>query len=275
MEPIRAERSGPGGSARRVAVFLAFALASLAAGGVERALAFDPAEVVRRAEDALQGRTAEMRAVMTITTPRWTRVVRFHSWNDGIKDRSFIRILEPRKDRGTGFLRLQRSFWTYLPRVERTMRVPPSMMLQPWMGSDMTNDDLVRESSMTDDYDASAIGEESVDGIRALGVRLTPHEDAPVVWARLEIWVEKERFAPLRFLYYDEPELGRFEVLREMVFSDIREVAGRPMPHSWVITPLDKPGHSTRMQIEEIHLDLDLADGIFTQRNLRRAEGVR
>ena len=271
MKPIRAEWSCSAGRARRVAL----ALAVLAVAVAAPAGAFDAREVVRRAEDALQGKTAEMRAAMTITTPRWTRVVRFHSWNDGIEDRSFIRILEPRKDRGTGFLRLQRSFWTYLPRVERTMRVPPSMMLQPWMGSDMTNDDLVRESSLQDDYDPSEIGEQSIDGVRALGVRLTPHEDAPVVWARLEIWVEKERFAPLRFFYYDETEPGRFEVLREMVFSDIREVAGRPMPHAWVITPLNKPGHSTRMEIEEIHLDLDLADGIFTQRNLRRAEGAR
>ena len=264
------KRATPAGRALQAAV-LVIALFPPAALGETT----DAREIVRRVEDALQGDTAEMRAVMTITTPRWTRVVRFHSWNDGLGDRSFIRILDPRKDRGTGFLRLERSFWTYLPRVERIMRIPPSMMLQPWMGSDFTNDDLVRESSMVDDYEALAIGEDQIDGAAALGVRLTPHEDAPVVWARVELWAEKERFAPLLFLYYDEPEAGRFELLRRMTFSDIRQVSGRPFPHTWEVIPLDKEGHSTVIAIEKIQLDEPLSESIFTQKYLRRAEGAR
>jgi outer membrane lipoprotein-sorting protein len=271
LEPGFAEAARRGTLRCKIVLGLALCVASPAHG----ASSFDARELVRRAEDALQGETAEVRASMTITTPRWTRVVRFHSWGDRPGDRSFIRILEPRKDRGTGFLRLERSFWTYLPRVERTMRVPPSMMLQPWMGSDFTNDDLVRESSMADDYEAEAIGEREIDGIVALGVKLTPHEDAPVVWARLELWVEKERFAPLLFLYYDEPEPGEFELLRRMAFSDIRDVAGRSVPHAWEVIPVDKPGHTTRMEIEKIELDMPLPDSIFTQSNLRRAEGAR
>ena len=212
---------------------------------------------------------------MVITTPRWTREVKFHSWDDRLGDRSFIRILEPSKDRGMGFLRLEETFWTYLPRVERTMRIPPSMMLQPWMGSDFTNDDLPRESSLMDDYVPNAIGEKLIDGVVALGVSLIPREEAPVVWARQELWLEKERLAPLLYLYYDEPEPGRFELLRRMTYSDVREVQGRPMPHSWEIVPIDKPGQSTRMTIEFVKLDQEFEEGIFTQRNLRRAERAR
>ncbi len=256
----------------RRALLLCLAPLALAAGSEE---SFDARELVLRAEDALRGETAEMRAAMTITTPRWTRVVRFHSWDDRLGDRAFIRILDPPKDRGTGFLRLKETFWTYLPRVERTMRIPPSMMLQPWMGSDFTNDDLARESSLIDDYTPSVLGERLVDGVAALGVELVPHEDAPVVWARVELWVEKKRLAPLVFLYYDEPEPGTFELLRRLVFSDVRTVQGRPMPHEWEIVPVDKPGHSTRMVLESVALDLPLEDDIFTQRNLRRAERGR
>ena len=244
----------------------------LSAGGEEP---FDAAELVRRAEDALRGDTAEMRAAMVITTPRWTREIKFHSWDDRLGDRSFIRILEPSKDRGIGFLRLEETFWTYLPRVERTMRIPPSMMLQPWMGSDFTNDDLARESSMIDDYIPKAIGEKLIDGVPALGVDLIPREEAPVVWARVEMWLEKERLAPLLYLYYDEPEPGHYELLRKMTLSDIREVQGRPMPHFWEIIPTDKPGQSTRMTIEFVELDQKFEDEIFTQSNLRRAERAR
>ncbi len=236
---------------------------------------FDAAELVRRAEDAMRGETAEMRMAMTITTPRWTRVVRMHSWDDRIGNRSFTRLLEPRKDRGMGFLRLEETFWTYLPRVERTMRIPPSMMLQPWLGSDLTNDDLARESSMIDDYTPRAIGEKLIDGVSALGVELMPHEEAPVVWARLELWLEKDRLAPLLFTYYDEPEPGMYELIRTITYSDVRMVQGRPMPHAYKITPADKPGQSTSIVIEYVVLDQTFDDGIFTQQNLRRAEGAR
>ena len=256
----------------RRALVLCVAALALAPGGEEP---FDVEELVRRAEDALRGKTAEIRAAMTITTPRWTRVVRFHSWDDRLGDRSFIRIIDPRKDRGTGFLRLEQTFWTYLPRVERTMRIPPSMMLQPWMGSDFTNDDLTRESSMIDDYVPRALGEKPIDGVAALGVELIPKEEAPVVWARVELWLEKERLAPLLFLYFDEPEPGRYELLRRLIFSDVRVVEGRPLPHSWVVVPIDKPGQSTRMVIESVELDQVFEDSIFTQANLRRVEGVR
>ena len=232
-------------------------------------------QLVERAEDALRGDTAQMKATMTITTPRWTRELSFRSWDDRHNDRSFTRILGPKKDKGTGFLRVGSTLWTYLPRVERTTRIPPSMMLQSWMGSDFTNDDLARESSLIDDYTPSLIGEREIDGQRAWGAKLVPHEDAPVVWSKIEAWVAAESFAPLLYLYYDEPEEGQFELIRRMRFSDVRTVKGRPVPHEWVIEPLDKPGHSTAVRLDEMELDEPIAERVFTQDNLKRSEAVR
>jgi outer membrane lipoprotein-sorting protein len=236
---------------------------------------FDAQELIRRAEDTLRGQTAEMKATMSITTPRWSRAITLRWWDDRGKDRSFIRILEPAKDRGTAFLRQGETFWTYLPRVERVTRVPPSMMLQPWMGSDLTNDDVARESSMSEDYDASAIGVREIAGRKAYGIGLAPHDDAPVVWAKIDAWVDAESYAPLLFEYYDEPEPGRFEVLRRMEFSEVRTVKNRAVPHFWRVTPLDKAGHKTEMRLEELAFDEPLADEIFTERNLKQAEAAR
>jgi outer membrane lipoprotein-sorting protein len=252
-------------------LLLLLALASQA----PRAEEFDVKDLVRRAEDALRGRTAEMKMRMTITTPRWTRELVIRSWDDHDGDRSFSRVLEPPKDKGTGFLRDHDAFWTWLPKVERAMRIPPSMMLQPWMGSDFTNDDLARESSLQKDYEPRALGEKTIDGVAALGIELRPLPEAPVVWARMELWIEKDRLAPLRFLYFDEPEPGRFEVIRELRFSDVRMVSGRPLPHDWLMVPSDKPGHSTRVVLEEAAFDVKLDDGIFTQKNLRQSEAAR
>jgi len=235
----------------------------------------DAAEIVRRAEDALRGKTAEMKLRMTITTPRWTRELVVRSWDDRPHDRSFTRVLEPPKDKGTAFLREKDAFWTWLPRVERAMRVPPSMMLQSWMGSDFTNDDLARESSLEKDYDARLVGVEDLGGVAAYKLELLPHPEAPVVFAKLALWIEKARYAPLLYVYYDEPEKGDFTELRRLTFSDVRDVQGRPLPHVWEMVPLDKPGHSTRVTLEEAKLDQVLDPRIFTQENLRSSEAAR
>jgi outer membrane lipoprotein-sorting protein len=155
------------------------------------------------------------------------------------------------------------------------MRIPPSMMLQSWMGSDFTNDDLARESSLEKDYVGRLVGEETVGGVTAYRLELLPKPEAPVVFAKLELWIEKARYAPLLYVYYDEPEKGRFTELRRLSFSDVRDVQGRPLPHVWEMTPLDKPGHSTRVTLEEATLDQKLDDRIFTQENLRSSEAAR
>ena len=260
---------------RLLSIALLPLLAASPAWAEEDARPLDAAEIVRRAEDSLRGSTAQMKAKMNITTPRWKRELQYRSWDDRGQDRSFTRILAPKKDRGTGFLRLGNTLWTYLPRVERTTRIPPSMMLQPWMGSDFTNDDLARESSLVDDYVPTLLDGREFEGEPAWGVQLVPREQAPVVWSKLELWLQRESYAPLVFLYYDEPDPGRFELIRKLQFSDIRQVAGRPVPHYWKMEPLDKPGHSTTVTLEQIVLDAALDDALFTQEHLKRAEAVR
>ncbi len=120
----------------------------------------DAGEIARRSEDTMRSQRTIMDAEMKVISPRLAapRVVRFQSWEDRDEDRSFIRILSPAKDAGTGFLKLHPNLWMFIPRVERTIRIPPSMMLGSWMGSDFTNDDLVKESSTLDDYDHRLLG---------------------------------------------------------------------------------------------------------------------
>jgi hypothetical protein len=232
----------------------------------------DGTAIARRAEDVLRSDRTYMEATMTVVSPRLgkPRRVTFRSWDDRVEDRSFIRILSPSKDAGTGFLRLPPNLWTYVPRVERTMRIPPSMMLQPWMGSDFTNDDLVNESSAVEDYEHRLLriddSPEGHEGQHAYVLEYKPREEAPVVWGRIVGWIAVEHFTPLRQDFYDEHGVK----VRSMRFGDIREVDGRRVPHLWIMTPLEKKGHETRLQLERIDFDASFDDGIFTTRNLKK-----
>jgi outer membrane lipoprotein-sorting protein len=244
-----------------------------AAGGLEPPPpGADARSIAELAEDALRSERTYLDAEMTVVSPRLAsaRVVAFRNWDDRPGKRSFIRISSPPKDAGSGFLKLHPNLWMFVPRVERTMRIPPSMMLQSWMGSDFTNDDLVRESSQLDDYEHRLLGvdpaPEGHDGLRAWVVEYVPHEDAPVVWGKIVTWIEVEHGTPLRQDFYDEDG----EKLRVMRFGEISLVDGRHYPHTWIMTPLDKEGHETRIRVKEIRFDADIDDSVFTKRNLTR-----
>ena len=230
-------------------------------------------DVVLRAERNIRGDRTVCRCRMTVTSPRLAnpRVVAFESYGDVPGKRSFIRILAPAKDAGTGFLKLHPNLWMYVPRVERTIRIPPSMMLQSWMGSDFSNDDLVRESSETRDYEHVLLGvdpgSDQSSGRRSYVVEYRPLEDAPVVWGRIVAWIDAEVAAPLFQEFYDEDGTK----IRELAFSDIRETDGRHVPHRWSLTPLDKPGHQTVIDVESIRYDVEIDESIFTTRNLKNA----
>jgi len=261
------------GAARALLCCIGFALPATAAAA-DAALEPPPPglsarAVAERVEELFRGENSYFEATMTIRSPLLPapRIVGFRAWDERSSGRSFVRITAPPKDRGVAFLNVPPNLWNYIPRVERTLRIPPSMMLQSWMGSDFTNDDLVRESSQLDDYEHHWLGvaPAGADLPRAYVIEYRPHEDAPVVWGRIAAWIDAERFAPLRQEFYDEAGA----LLRVMRFSDFRRTRGRFYPHAWSLIPQDRPGRETAIQIEEIRFDEPIPDSIFTRRNLR------
>lgn len=231
------------------------------------ALADEPSgrDIVERSEALLWGRTLQGRYEMTITTPRWERTLGMRVWIERPR-RSFVRIESPAKEAGIGSLRIGAQMWNYLPAVERTIKIPPSMMLQPWMGSDFTNDDLVKESSMLDDYRHERLDATMFDGEPAYQVRAKPKPDAAVVWGRIVIWVRRADFVPLAQDYFDE----QGTLVRTLRFSDVRTVGGRRVPTRWQMQPADEPGQRTTLVLRDAVYDEPIADDVFSQRNLQK-----
>ena len=253
---------------RRCAVLLAVALPSVLmvrlAGGSS---AQEPTarDVIDRAETALWGKTLQSQLTMTVTTPRWTRTLELAAWIERPR-RSFIRISAPAKEAGIGSLRIGGEMWNYLPTVERTIKIPPSMMLQPWMGSDFTNDDLVKESSLLNDYTHRNVGADTTAGAPVYVIESIPKPDAAVVWGRIVMRVRRADFLPVREEFYDE----RGTLVRVMTFSDIKTLGGRTIPTRWEMRPTAKPGNVTTIVMTRAIYDQPIASDVFTQRNLEK-----
>ena len=222
-------------------------------------------DVVDRAEKALWGTTVQAQLSMTVTTPRWERTLELQASIERPR-RTFIRILAPAKEAGIASLRIGPEMWNYLPTVERTIKIPPSMMLQPWMGSDFSNDDLVKESSMVDDYTHRVVGSDTAGGVAVYVIEALPKPDAAVVWGRLVLRVRKPDFLPVRVEYYDE----RGTLIRVLTYSEIGSVGGRTIPTRWEMRPTAKPGNVTTIVMKRATFDAAIPADIFTQRNLTK-----
>ncbi|MDA3969915.1 MAG: outer membrane lipoprotein-sorting protein [Desulfobulbaceae bacterium] len=223
----------------------------------------DVTAIIKKVEDNLNGETAFMEFSMTVTTKRSTRTMEMESWSEG-DSRSFIRILYPEKDKGITFLKMDNAMWQYIPRIEKIMKIPASMMLQSWMGSDFTNDDLVKESSMTKDYIATLV-EQTGEFYR---IDLNPKEDAPVVWGRISMTVSADLFLPAVMTYFAEDG----EKVRTIEYLEVQTFGGRQYPTRWVVTPTspEKKGHQTIIEVKQAVFDAPIDASRFSKSALKR-----
>jgi outer membrane lipoprotein-sorting protein len=247
-------------------------LRTLAVGGVftavaplARSQASEGREILDKVEKLLWGSTVQGEYEMTIATPRWQRTLGLRLWMDRPR-RSFVRILSPAKEAGIGSLRIGTEMWNYLPNVERIVKIPPSMMLQPWMGSDFTNDDLVKESSILEDYTHKVLATVQLDGQDVVQIEAVPKPDAAVVWGRVVYWVRRVDTMPLKQEFFSE----RGERVRVLSFIDVRKIGGRVLPTRWEMRPDAKPGNSTTVVLKDAVFDRPVDDEIFSQRNLQK-----
>ncbi len=226
----------------------------------------DAREIIRRADELLRGKTQIGTYRMDVIRPDWRRTLRFKFWSEGL-DRSFILVLEPAKERGVTFLKIKNEMWNYIPRINRVIKIPPSMMMQSWMGSDFANDDLVKESNIVRDYQHELVGVDTLDGQITYHVVLRPRPEAAVVWDRIEYWIRKKDFVPLRADYFNE----RGEKVRVLLFSDIKRMSGRVLPTRMELRVTRKPQNRTVLILEDVVFDKPVPRSVFTKSFLRRA----
>lgn len=217
-------------------------------------------ELIQRIETQHQAETAHAVVHMTIQTSNWTRELRMEMWSEG-RENMLARILEPRKDRGIATLKVGDEMWNYLPNIDRVMKIPASLMGDRWMGSNLTNDDIVRDVQIDQVYTFSVAREDSTEAL----IVATPKPDAAVVWGKIEYDVDLEKELAAAVRYYDE--IG--ELVRTMSFDRVKKVGDRWVAHRMVVKPEDEP-ESTELVYETLEFGKALPSGVFSLRNLRR-----
>ena len=222
-------------------------------------------EIMDRVDRVLRGDSSYGVIRIQVVTEHWERAMTLESWSLGT-EYSLVRLLTPAKEAGTATLMADEDIWNYLPKVERTIKVPASMMGGAWMGSHFTNDDLVKDSQLVEDYDIAITFDGERDDVAVWEFRLTPKPEAAVVWGHLDYQVRKNDYMPLWVRYFDEDK----QLARMMEFRDFSELGGRLVPAVMDMYPADKPNERTTMFYDQLEFDIEIDESFFSLQSLKR-----
>lgn len=236
-----------------------------AAATVATAAELEAREIVRRSDSTMRGSSSYAEMTMRIVRPDWSREMSLKAWSLG-DDYSLILVTAPARDKGTVTLKRGTEVWSYVPGIERVIKIPPSMMLQSWLGSDFTNDDLVKESSIVQDYEHTLTGDSVVDGNACYRIRMIPHEDAAVVWGKVVLFITQEHYLQVRTELFDEDSV----LTKILTGEQIRQMGGRMVPSRLTMQPVEKPDQRTVLEYSDLDFNVDLEESFFSLQNMKR-----
>jgi outer membrane lipoprotein-sorting protein len=228
-------------------------------------LALTGREIVEKSEEAVRANSISGTYEITVKTRRWTRTMAMKYQEMRKARKSFAEITSPRKDAGNRFLMIENGMWHYVPKIQQTIKISPSMMLQSWMGSDFSNDDIVKESSILHDYTHKLLGNEKAEGHDTFKVELTPKKDAAVVWGKILYYARSSDFLPVKQEFFSEHGVLR----KTLTCSDFRVMGGRMIPAVYTMRPAGKDRY-TIMEIKSIAFNADIPARVFSLQNLTK-----
>lgn len=232
-------------------------------GGGTNAKAQNAQAVVEDSFNYMRGKTSVCTLDMTIHRPDWERTIMIKVWTKGQND-SIFRIIAPPKDHGNGTLKKKREMWMYNPKVNRVIKIPPSMMSQAWMGSDFSNDDLSKTESLIKDYSHTIIGTETHEGKKVYVIKSTPKPGAPVVWGMQRLKIREDHIF-LAQEFYDED----LKLVKALTTLQIQMLGGKLFPRVWKMQKADVKDEYTMLEYKELTFDQNLPDSLFTLSSLK------
>jgi outer membrane lipoprotein-sorting protein len=213
----------------------------------------------------IRGKASIATVIMTVHRPDWERKMTIKAWTRGKKDSLFY-IQSPPKDHGNGTLKKSREMWMYNPKVNRVIKVPPSMMSQSWMGSDFSNNDLAKSDSFVNDYTHTIVGTETHESQKVYVIKSMPKPDAPVIWG-MQMLKIREDLVWLSQEFFDED----LKAVKVMTTLDIQIMGGKRYPKIWRMREVDQEDRYTELSYSSLAFKSGLPDSLFTLTSLRKA----
>ncbi len=223
-------------------------------------------QIIKTAEEKFRGEESSYgEMTLVIQRPTWKRSISIKSWSKGT-DYSLSLVTAPANEKGQAFLKRKNELWSWNPTIARMIKLPPSMMTQGWMGSDYTNDDIMRESSISEDYDSKLLGTEVLQGYKCYKIELVPRENANIVWGKIIAWIAEKEYYQLKAEYYDEDNY----LVRTMTASDVKQFGDRKLPARMEILPEEDPGNKTIVIMNSLRFNEKISESFFSQQNMKR-----
>ncbi len=222
-------------------------------------------DIIEAADAHMRGESSQASISIQTIRPAWRREMTVDTWVKG-RDLSLILVRAPAREKGIVFLKRKKEVWNWLPALERSIKLPPSMMSQSWMGTDFTNDDLVKEASIVTDYEHRFIGDTTLMNRICYQIELLPKPGAAVVWGRLIVCIDKKDLLELHTRFFDEDG----QLVNTMIAEEIKEMDGRLIPTRLVMIPKDKPGQKTIMIYHSIRYNRPIPDAFFSTEQMKK-----
>ncbi|MFW6134192.1 MAG: outer membrane lipoprotein-sorting protein [Elusimicrobiota bacterium] len=220
-------------------------------------------EIVKKLDSLYRSDSSYAEIEMHIVTSHWERTLRMKAWSEGM-EKTLIRITYPPREEGVATLRIENQMWNYLPKTNKVIKIPPSMMMSSWMGSDFTNNDLVKEFNFFDDYIYELITpEDKKEGI--LYLKLVPKQGVPVVWGKIISHIREKDYLPVKDEFFDE----KGKLMRVMNYKEIKVFDDRKIPSVIELIPQDEKNNKTVIKYVDIDFGVKIPDGMFSLRSLR------
>lgn len=222
-------------------------------------------EIIAKSDQVARGVSSYSEITITTLRPKWSKEMKMKIWAKG-SDYSTSLVTAPAKEKGSVFLKRKMEVWNYVPSIERTIKLPPSMMMQNWMGTDMTNDDMVKQSSIVVDYSHKIVGSEKVNGLECWKLQLIPNEDAAVVWGKIITWVDKADYMQMKIEFYDEDDF----LVNKLNTLETKQFGSRKLPSKIEYIPMEKEGNKTVIEYHKWEFEVEIPDSYFTSRYMKK-----
>ena len=223
-------------------------------------------DIVKKAYYNVRSESYSMNMSMKVVRPTWSRELTFKSWSKGA-DYGMMVIQAPAKDKGISNLRIKSEGWTWLPSIERTTKISPSQMSQSWMGSDFTNEDLLKEASIVNDYTHTFLTEEKYQEVNCFKIQATPKPNAAVVWSKVILWISKDDVLQRKAEYYDEDGT----LINTLIYSNFQTLGGKKIAATMEMIPSNKKAQKTIVTISVANFNEKLSNDFFSTEKMKTA----